>query len=197
MVDRVAFVYTKQEFEAALQDVSAQWRQDLQQACSFSSSSIRCNVLGIITPGIAISTLCLHDQSFLPPPRKHTQLQAGDRLVVLEVVAEDICQTGYEEEAELHWKADKARALRPCSELKHVFQRTARECPDVVFLSAQVCVLLWMLGSHSRGNFMISRLARVRKLNLSNNHSENPLPHSNPFSSTWVGCKERHACGFL
>ncbi len=58
---------------------------------------------------------------------------AGDRLVVLEVRSEVICQTGLEEEPELQWRDDRRAALEPCLELKHTFQRTARECPDVEF----------------------------------------------------------------
>lgn len=60
---------------------------------------------------------------------------AGDRLVVLEVEAEGVCQTGLEEEADTNWELDKKAALVPCAQIKSVLQRTARECPDVVFLS--------------------------------------------------------------
>lgn len=68
-----------------------------------------------------------------PPP-----LQAGDQLVVVEVHSEVLCQTGFEEEAELQWKVDQQQVLAPCADLKHVFARTARDCPDVVFLSVEV-----------------------------------------------------------
>ncbi|KAK9810349.1 hypothetical protein WJX72_009187 [[Myrmecia] bisecta] len=63
--------------------------------------------------------------------------KAGSRLVVLEVESSEICQSGLKEEAELHWKADKAASLEPCSRLKHVLQRTARDCPDVTFLTLE------------------------------------------------------------
>jgi len=59
---------------------------------------------------------------------------AGDRLVVVEIGSEKVCETGWEEEPELHWKDDKKAALEPCLQLKHTFQRTARDCPDVCFL---------------------------------------------------------------
>eukprot|EP00878_Enallax_costatus_P005724 GHUV01006002.1.p1 GENE.GHUV01006002.1~~GHUV01006002.1.p1 ORF type:complete len:209 (+),score=31.72 GHUV01006002.1:247-873(+) len=59
----------------------------------------------------------------------------GDKLVVVEVESDKVCQTGLEEEAELHWKADQAAALKPCQGIKHTFARIARECPDVKFLS--------------------------------------------------------------
>lgn len=59
---------------------------------------------------------------------------AGDRLVVVEIGSEKVCQTGWEEEPELQWKDDKKAALEPCLQLKHTFQRTARDCPDVRFL---------------------------------------------------------------
>lgn len=61
---------------------------------------------------------------------------AGDRLVVVEVRSEIVCQTGFDEEPELQWKEDQQAALQPCRALKHTFQRTARDCPDVVFLAA-------------------------------------------------------------
>ncbi|KAF8059985.1 SQD2 [Scenedesmus sp. PABB004] len=60
---------------------------------------------------------------------------AGDKLVVLEVESERLCQTGLEEEAELQWKADQAAAMAPCQGIKHTFARIARECTDVTFLS--------------------------------------------------------------
>jgi hypothetical protein len=60
---------------------------------------------------------------------------AGDRLVVLEVEAEGVCQTGLDEEAEAQWELDRRAALRPCAAIKSTLQRTARECPDVEFLS--------------------------------------------------------------
>jgi thiol-disulfide isomerase/thioredoxin len=63
--------------------------------------------------------------------------QAGDRLVVVEVQSEVVCQSGWDEEPELQWEADKKAALEPCRNLKHVFQRTARDCPDVVFLTVE------------------------------------------------------------
>jgi len=64
--------------------------------------------------------------------------RAGGRLVVVEVRSELVCQTGWDEEPELQWKDDKKAALEPCRMLKHTFQRTARDCPDVVFLAAEV-----------------------------------------------------------
>lgn len=62
-------------------------------------------------------------------------LRAGNKLVVLEVQSQTVCQTGWDEEPELQWEADRKAALEPCRELKHVFLRTARDCPDVVFLT--------------------------------------------------------------
>eukprot|EP00879_Flechtneria_rotunda_P012991 GHRR01013565.1.p1 GENE.GHRR01013565.1~~GHRR01013565.1.p1 ORF type:complete len:250 (+),score=74.24 GHRR01013565.1:164-913(+) len=60
---------------------------------------------------------------------------AQDKLVVLEVESDKVCQTGLPEEPELHWKADQAAAMRPCHAIKHTFQRIARECSDVKFLA--------------------------------------------------------------
>lgn len=63
--------------------------------------------------------------------------KAGERLVVIEIESASVCQTGWDEEPELHWKDDQKAALEPCKQLKHVFQRTARDCPDVEFLMVQ------------------------------------------------------------
>lgn len=63
--------------------------------------------------------------------------KAGERLVVVEIESQQVCQTGWEEEAELHWKDDQKKALEPCLQLKHTFQRTARDCPDVEFLMVE------------------------------------------------------------
>lgn len=60
---------------------------------------------------------------------------AGDKLVVVEVESDKVCQTGLDEEPELHWKADQDAAMRPCIGIKHTFSRIARECPDVRFLA--------------------------------------------------------------
>lgn len=65
-------------------------------------------------------------------------LQAGTGLVVLEAESMEVCQTGFEEEAELQWKEDQVAALAPCGEIKHVFARTARDCPEVTFLALEV-----------------------------------------------------------
>lgn len=65
------------------------------------------------------------------------QLQAGDNLVVLEVESTEVCQTGLDE-VEHHWKEDKEAALNPCKKLKHVLQRTARDSPDVRFVTLEV-----------------------------------------------------------
>ena len=59
-------------------------------------------------------------------------------LVVLEAESTTVCQTGFEEEAEIHYKVDQEAALAPCQVIKHVFQRTARDSPDVKFLALEV-----------------------------------------------------------
>jgi hypothetical protein len=64
--------------------------------------------------------------------------EAGNMLVVLEVESNNICQTGYEEEAEIHYKVDQEAALAPCRVIKHVFERTARDSPDVKFLALEI-----------------------------------------------------------
>lgn len=69
--------------------------------------------------------------------------QAGQQqLIVLEVDSSEVCQTGLREEAEMHWKQDedavKAALRSRCANVKHVFQRTARDCPDCTFLALEV-----------------------------------------------------------
>ena len=59
-------------------------------------------------------------------------------LVVLEAESTSVCQTGFEEEAEIHYKVDQEAALAPCQVIKHVFQRTARDSPDIKFLALEV-----------------------------------------------------------
>ena len=66
-------------------------------------------------------------------------VQAGHRLVVLEVESSKQCQSGLGPEAEIHWEQDKKAALQRCANLKHVFARTARDSPDVIFLQLEVC----------------------------------------------------------
>lgn len=69
----------------------------------------------------------------------HHQLEtAGDKLIVLEVESESVCQGGPEDEPEFLWKVDKEASMAPCRGIKHSLQRIARECPDVKFLSMQV-----------------------------------------------------------
>ncbi|GLC41771.1 hypothetical protein PLESTB_001704200 [Pleodorina starrii] len=67
---------------------------------------------------------------------------AGDKLVVVEVQSEQVCETGLDEpEPELHWKLDAEKAyeqqMAKCTAVKHVIQRTARECPDVCFVTIE------------------------------------------------------------
>lgn len=57
---------------------------------------------------------------------------------MLEVEASDVCQTGFDEEPEVHYKADQEAVLAPCKGIKHVLQRTARDSPDVRFLAMEV-----------------------------------------------------------
>lgn len=62
--------------------------------------------------------------------------EAGDKLVVLEMQSDYVCQTGFDEEPEIHWKDEEGLQMSHCRQVKHVFVRTARACPDVVFLQA-------------------------------------------------------------
>jgi hypothetical protein len=58
--------------------------------------------------------------------------------LLLQVESEELCQTGLDEEPELQWRQDQQAAMVPCKGIKGTLQRTARECPDVRFLSLQV-----------------------------------------------------------
>lgn len=62
--------------------------------------------------------------------------------MVLEVESQHLCQTGFDEEPEVHYKADQEAVLAPCRSIKHVFARTARDSPDVLFLALDV--RLWL-----------------------------------------------------
>ena len=65
--------------------------------------------------------------------------EAGERLVVVEVESEEVCQWGTEtEEQDNYWKQPKEVVFEPCVRLKHVFQRCARDCEDVRFLNLMV-----------------------------------------------------------
>lgn len=62
----------------------------------------------------------------------------------MEVTSDEICDTGLEEEAELHWRQDQREQQRKlveiCGQIKHAFQRTARECKDVKFVAIDVAL---------------------------------------------------------
>lgn len=68
--------------------------------------------------------------------------QAGHKLVVLEVESTTQCDSGLSEEAELQWKEDRLAALDRCKNIKHVFQRVARDSPDVIFLQLEASPIL-------------------------------------------------------
>jgi len=59
--------------------------------------------------------------------------------VVLEVASDEKCETGLTEEVELNWDLDQKQREKEldklCGQIKHVFQRTARECKDIKFLT--------------------------------------------------------------
>lgn len=61
---------------------------------------------------------------------------------MLEIDSFEVCQSGLYEEAELHWREDKKlkeeELWSVCRNIKHSFQRIARECPDVKFLALNV-----------------------------------------------------------
>ena len=125
--ERVIQIYTAQDFDRELQEV--------------------CVSLTVhdVVPSLAAAIAYLHvSKGTLACVASATQqrqscMQAGDQLIVLEVESTEVCQTGFDE-VEHHWKEDKEEALIPCRKLKHVLQRTARDSPDVRFVTLEVPV---------------------------------------------------------
>ena len=62
-------------------------------------------------------------------------------LLWLQVQSEKVCQASVDEE-DLHWKVDQEakerERLARCTEIKHTFVRTARECSNVDFIMHSV-----------------------------------------------------------
>ncbi len=126
--ERVTQIYTAQDFDRELQEV--------------------CVSLTVhdVVPSLAAAIAYLHvSKGTLACVASATQqrqvscMQAGEQLIVLEVESTEVCQTGFDE-VEHHWKEDKEEALIPCRKLKHVLQRTARDSPDVRFVTLEVPV---------------------------------------------------------
>lgn len=68
-----------------------------------------------------------------------------DCVDVPQIQGESVCQLDMEAHAEYYWK-DEARqaredAMRTCSEIKHTFQRVARDSKDATFLTHTVCMV--------------------------------------------------------
>ena len=61
--------------------------------------------------------------------------QAGDKLVVVDIHSDSVCDTGLAEEADYQFKRYQKKIMAPCQSVKHVLMRTARNCPDVTFVS--------------------------------------------------------------
>lgn len=82
--------------------------------------------------------------------------------LVPQVESEQVCQTGLDEEAELHWKQDQAAAMLPCQSIKHTFARIARECTDVRFLSINVSMPRVVQQSSSAHQDAPTNIVRLR-----------------------------------
>ena len=67
--------------------------------------------------------------------------QAGDSLVVLEVMADEVCDTGLIEPND-GWSPNeeeiKRSKIAKCTQIKHSYMRMAAESPDVRFLAMLV-----------------------------------------------------------
>jgi hypothetical protein len=78
---------------------------------------------------------------------------AGERVVVLELVSDRVCDPNAEPRPEAQWKDDENMA--PCAAMRGGLQRVSRDCPDVLFLSLNgACLQLRALRA---------RAARVRR----------------------------------
>ncbi len=125
--ERVTQIYTAQDFDRELQEVCV--------SLTFHD----------VVPSLAAAIAYLHVSKgtlacvALATQQRQSCMQAGDQLIVLEVESTEVCQTGFDE-VEHHWKEDKEEALIPCRKLKHVLQRTARDSPDVRFVTLEVPV---------------------------------------------------------
>jgi hypothetical protein len=64
---------------------------------------------------------------------------AGDKLLVIEVASDELCQL------------DSEHSLSPaeCAKMKHSFQRTARDCPDAMFLEVGPCTNCIMFAKNN------------------------------------------------
>jgi len=69
---------------------------------------------------------------------------AGGNLLVVQVQSDEVCETGWDDERQeqedaYSWQDPRNKSreeiFKPCAQLKHVFQRCARDCPDVDFLN--------------------------------------------------------------
>ena len=69
---------------------------------------------------------------------------ADGKLLVVQVQSDEVCETGWDDERQeqedaYSWQDPRNKSreeiFKPCGELKHVFQRCARDCPDVTFLN--------------------------------------------------------------
>lgn len=64
------------------------------------------------------------------------ELNAKDQLIVLEIESDTLCELKNVESVNpAYFDQPEEVLLEPCSNLKHSFQRIARNCPDVKFLS--------------------------------------------------------------
>lgn len=135
VAERVTYIYDLED-----------WQRELQQVGLPGGLP-----LGAVLPADAFTAPhVVHSALIIPAACLSTSvpvlLQAGDKLVVLNIESPTVCQTGFDEEPELHWKADQAAAMEPCRAIQHTFARTARECADVVFLSLEVCGCMGQRG---------------------------------------------------
>ena len=101
--------------------------------CSYGSAVVYpgCARMHNLYPSVAL-------RGHITPISSSSSSQAGNRLVVVEVMSPDVCESGLSEEAELHWREDQRAQISKCSNLKHSLQRVAAECPDVCFLAVDV-----------------------------------------------------------
>lgn len=95
--------------------------------------------------------------------------------MVLEIISDTECDTGLTEEPEEQWKRSKEERMRPCNAIKHVFMRTARNCPDVIFLQHNA-----VEGDPESGAFCASVTDILRNAQTAANAS--PRPPTDPLA---------------
>ena len=130
--ERVIYVTNRREWEAEVAKVCRAvggCRRPCGSAAQFNPAAdggnqmhacCACDALSCPLLAVVLHSITLHPLNLNRPPNSSLPLlpfpatQAGDKLVVLEIQSQIVCQSGFEEEPELQWKEDQKRAMEPC-----------------------------------------------------------------------------------